>query len=439
MKSHLFKIIFFTVLLTKVYAQKIALVKENNLSTANIYHIIMYGQSLMLGTNSFPLITTEQKYNTIMFSGGVRSGYDQPFDTYYNGFSPLVEKVSISPAGGAKLSETPASGFSETFIDLLIKENKFVYDKAKKRFKNRNLRLLISSPAQGSTSVLDLTNSDLYWTRFKKDVTEGKRLADSVGKIYNVPCILWNQGERDVDNKTPAELYQQQLKDLQKKADVFIKSVTGQTNDVKLILYQTVSHNVRKTKTYIDIANAQYHVAKTDPDITMSNTTYQLQFLKDNVHFTNIGSKLNGANHAIAAKRLIVDKLNWRPINVERIDYSGGKITLHLHVPVPPLVFDEVAVTNPGNYGFSVFDKENKPVTINSVAIVNGTTIKININGNVKPGWYIWYGNNGIKTGSIDGARGNLRDSQGEKIKTVINGETYRNDNWSPIFKEIIK
>jgi hypothetical protein len=439
MKSHLSKIIFFTLLLTKVYAQKVVPGKENNLTTANIYHVVMYGQSLMLGTNSFPLLTTEQKYNSIMFSGGVRSGYDTPFETYYSGFSPLVEKVSISPAGGAKLSETPASGFSETFIELLLKENKFIYDKDKRKFKNRDLCLLISSPAQGSTSLLTLTKSETYWTRFKKDITEGKRLADSVGKIYNVPCILWNQGERDVDNKTPGEDYQQQLKDLQKKANDFIKSVTGQTNDVKLIMYQTVSHNVRKTKTYIDIANAQYQVAKTDPNITMSNTTYQLQFLKDNVHFTNIGSKLNGANHAIAAKRLLVDKLNWRSINVERIDYSKGKIILNFHVPVPPLVFDETAVTNPGNYGFSVFDNEDKPVTISSVEIMNGTSVKINVDGDVKPGWYIWYGNNGIKTGSVDGARGNLRDSQGEKIKTVINNETYRNDNWSPIFKEIIK
>ncbi|MBB5441192.1 hypothetical protein HDC92_004899 [Pedobacter sp. AK017] len=403
-----------------------------------MYHIIMYGQSLMLGTSSVPLLTTQQKFNTLMFKGGIRSGYDQPLGTFYDGLAPLVEKISISPAGGARLAETPASGFSETFIDLLIKENKFSYNADEKKFEKRDITLLISSPAQGSTSVQSLTTDGTYLERFKKDIVEGQKQAIAMGKVYNVPCILWNQGERDIDLRTPSDVYKNELIAFQQLADIFIKSVTGQSNTVKLILYQTVSHLVRKTKNYIQIANAQYELAKSNPNITMSNTTYQLPFYTDHVHLSNSGSKWNGANHGIAAKRMIVDGADWRPIYVKEISYKNKEVLLQFHVPVPPLLFDEKNVSNPGNYGFSVVDEKEKPVAIHNVSLLKNNQVKIMLTEKVKPGYAIWYGNNGTTTGPENGARGNLRDSQGNVVQLEIKGKQIRLDNWTPIFKEVI-
>lgn len=403
-----------------------------------INHIIMYGQSLMLGTSSVPVITHETKYNTLMFEGGIRSGYDTIENIFYRRFAPLTEKAVISKYTGSTLGETPASGFSETMMALLMKEDNTTYKQLEKNPINNHFQLLISSPAQGSSSAEDLTANGPYWERFKKDVTEGFRLASAEGISYNVPVILWNQGEHDIDLHTSPETYKALVKAFQLKADKFIRFVTSQKNTVRIIMYQVASHNVRGAKGEPFIANAQYELAKTEPFITMSNATYQLPYSPDHVHFTNVASKWNGGYHGVAAKRVMIDNIDWRPIFVEKSTIKGKVISLDFHVPSPPLVFDLHTVSDPGNYGFKVLDNNGNEVKITSVKIEKGKTIKITVAKNVMPGFYIWYGNNGSTTGPEAGARGNLRDSQGQKITLNINGTVKRLDNWCPIFREVL-
>ncbi|RZL59581.1 MAG: hypothetical protein EOO93_15640 [Pedobacter sp.] len=388
-----------------------------------VYHVIMYGQSLMLGTGSVPLLSVKQQYNTLMFSGGIRSGYDAD-SNYHGSLVSLTEKISISKASGGKLGETPASGFSEEFNSLLGR--------------SWSNHLLLSSPAQGSTSIAALTESGIYWDRFKNDIIKANRLVLAMGKKYNVPFVLWNQGEKDIDIKTSADSYKISMKRFQQKADEFIKSVTGQKNAVKILMYQTASHNVRKAMGNPEIANAQYELAKTEANITISNATYQLPYIKDNVHLTNIGSKWNGANHAIAAKALLIDNANWKPIYMEGIAAAKNVIVLKFHVPAPPLVFDEINVTNPGNYGFRVFNKAGKELSIKNVHIKNEDKVYITTEEELNKGDLLWYGNNGTTTGALNGARGNLRDTQGNKLTIEIGGKIIRLDNWCPIFKEEI-
>jgi hypothetical protein len=409
--------------------------KQNRMPDG-IYHIVMYGQSLMLGTTSVPVISARQQYNTLMFSGGVRSGYDDD-STFYNSLVPLVEKQVKSKNTGTKLGETPASGCADEMISLLIKENKWVFDAGSNQF-NHKIQLLFSSPAEGSKSVKDLSPEGEYWDRFKKDVTEGKLLAAKLGKAYNVPVILWNQGERDIDVRTSAEGYKKGLIALQLKADQFIKSVTHQTNTVRLILYQTSSNNVRKNRADNPvIANAQYELAKSNPYITMSNATYFLPYSGDNVHFTNVASKWNGAIHAVAAKKIIFDQQDWRPIFVKNTSIMGNNVDLNFNVPSPPLVFDTVAVVNPGNWGFRVFNPDGNELNITNITIA-GNSVKISTDTPLKHGCYVWYGNNGTKTGAVNGSRGNLRDSQGDIYHVNIAGQDKRIDNWTPIFKEVL-
>src|SRR6218665_1468808 len=414
-----------------------ATVKANRKSTKEIYHVIMYGQSLMLGTQSVPVISDHQQYNSYMFKGGLRAGYDID-SNFYDALVPLVEKVSISPFSGGKLGETPASGFSEYFLNLIQKENGFTYDSLSHRFKNWNSNLLISIPAQGSTSAKALSDDGEYWQRFKNDIYAGSKLAKAMGYSYIVPFVVWNQGERDIDLKTSPTEYKNTLIYFQSKVDSLVKKVTKQKEPVKLILYQTSSHNARNAKNNPAIANAQYELAKSEPNITMSNATYQLLYVKDNVHFNNIGSKWNGANHAIAAKRILIDHVDWRPIYVKSVTYTNSSLILKFHVPVPPLAFDTVLISNPGNYGFRIFTSNGEELAITSVKILDKTRIKFIINGKLNKGDFIWYGNNGSATGATNGARGNLRDSQGHTLLWHSGNNDIELYNWCPIFKETL-
>lgn len=68
---------------------------------------------------------------------------------------------------------------------------------------------------------------------------------------------------------------------------------------------------------------------------------------------------------------------------------------------------------------------------VTSVRLTREDTVVIELSGNPK-GLVLNY----AKTGSMGG--GNLRDSQGEKIKINIAGQAQPVHNWTPIFKEII-
>ena len=43
-----------------------------------------------------------------------------------------------------------------------------------------------------------------------------------------------------------------------------------------------------------------------------------------------------------------------------------------------------------------------------------------------------------MKSGNIHGPRGNIRDSQGDKLKTVIKGKEYGLSNWAYQFEMFI-
>lgn len=85
-----------------------------------------------------------------------------------------------------------------------------------------------------------------------------------------------------------------------------------------------------------------------------------------------------------------------------------------MFVPSPPLVLDTTNVTDPGNYGFEVFD-DGGPLAIASVAVTAPDTVTITLSGEPtgtnRRIRHAWTGVPGNVSGPREGARGNLRDS----------------------------
>jgi len=79
------------------------------------------------------------------------------------------------------------------------------------------------------------------------------------------------------------------------------------------------------------------------------------------------------------------------------------------------LVLDEVWVSNPGDYGFSVVDSEGNPLSISAVRLQGGRTVVIDMESAVPRGARLRYGidNGTVQSGRTNGPRGNLRDSAG--------------------------
>lgn len=398
---------------------------------ADVLQISSYGQSLSVGTQSNPPISTVQKYNSKMFQGGLRILYDYeggvvPSD-YYSDFVPLIE---FTPAiADPRFGETPCSGISEIINERLLNRGIDYHS-------TNEMTLLLSAPGRGSTGISGLSKGTAPYTALINEVQQGYNVAQSKGLTHNVPAITWNQGESDISLGTEKEVYKTLLNQLQIDLNNDIKDITGQENDVFLVCYQTMSQNVRTPNNgYTGIGEAQFECALENPLIIMSHSAYTLGYVSDNVHLTNVGSKINGAYHGLAIYKLLNSE-PVKPVHVSNYTVQGKIINLEFHVPSLPLVFDITLVSQISNYGFRLFNETGTEVTIDSVNISRGNIVKIVSNVAVSEGFEIRYAMNGSTTGVTNGARGNLRDSQDIVFdKEGLNAEMY---NWCPMFRLVL-
>ena len=115
---------------------------------------------------------------------------------------------------------------------------------------------------------------------------------------------------------------------------------------------------------------------------------------------------------------------------------EGWTVEVAFYAPCPPLVLDTKTVDDPGNYGFSLVGAEGEDIAIKSVRLVGKNAVQLLTEkdpgkGRLRYGMTI---NEHRPSGPRTGARGCLRDSQGDEVKAHIQGKDYRMDNWCPFF-----
>jgi hypothetical protein len=143
---------------------------------------------------------------------------------------------------------------------------------------------------------------------------------------------------------------------------------------------------------------------------------YNLEYAPDGVHLTANGYRHMGEYYAKVYRRVVLEGRVWEPVRPRAITRAGAVITVRFYVPVPPLVFDTSAVSNPQNYGFQVVEGAgNVSVPITRVQVSGPDTVTITLaraptaaNPRVR---YAFTGIRGNPAGPTTGARGNLRDS----------------------------
>lgn len=395
----------------------------------DINYIPSVGQSLSVGWTANPVVSTKQPFKNIMFAGGVR-----PYETGNDKsrFVPLVE--STSPPNGPR-GETPVSGAAEFFIRFLKTSNSPLAGKT---------QILGAANGIGGVSITALVKGTGPYQNILDDLEQGKKLAGMEKKTFSMPGFLWTQGETDQMNKKDKDWYKQLMTTLIRDLNKDAKKITGQKNDLYCFGYQVGSHlhyYAHNPTDYATIAIAQLEMAL-DPDSRYIMTTpmYHLTYSGDGVHLPAAMSKLYGAHIGYVMNQVLVHGKKWLPLHptahkVIKKDKQWA-IYMKFHTPVEPLVLDTNAVSDPGNYGFSVVGADNRPLEIASVCLEGPRTLCILVNG--KPsGCHVRYGmtfHERRPSGPQTGARGCLRDSQGDKVSADIQGKTYRLDNWCPFF-----
>jgi hypothetical protein len=411
----------------RVYVTPAGLVMRKQENTPTITHVILYGQSLSLGTatDGTDAIISSPNSDHRMFNGGVRAHYDYPSlanpNTAINpdqiaSFVTLAEQASIYEP---QMKETFASG-------IALRSTK---------------QLLLSCTGRGAYTVSKLSRlaSGVFAdaNHFKNTyatVLAGSEIAKEQGIVYKLGPMLFKQGEADASVNTTKAQWKSGVQTLYEDFKSHLKHAAhvDTTDFIMLIDQQAYQLN---DKGYGEISVAAIELHRDGIGVVCVGPTYTGQFATDTeVHMSSVGYRNYGEKLG-----LVIDAINsgneWNPCHITAVSRSGTTITVEIHVPVAPLAKDTSLVESVSNDGFAYSGAGITSVTITNTGAADGTAI-VEIEIDADAGGVLRYAyENGTnaRSGSISGARGNIRDS--DPAVTQYDGTPLHNwlcnDEWS--------
>jgi hypothetical protein len=347
----------------------------------HLHHILVTGQSLALGQNGMPPLTTNQPYGNLMLS--------QPFQDGTH-FLPLVE--------GGDPVETINSALGNTLTALSPETN---------------YTSIVTRNASGALSYIFLRKGTPWYELGMIQIRNARAAALALGKSYQVAAVVTVHGESD-HGFNWGRYYGGYLREWQRDYNADAKSITGQANDVPMFLSQMSSYTAVGSPTSL-IPSAQLYAAENFPNLFLVGPKYFLTY-SDGVHLTAESYRRLGEYYGKALAKVLVQGERWRPLTPDTIVLTGTNITVKLHVPAPPILIDTNAVLANANYGFEYVD-ELASASIAGVTITGPETLVIALDKSpagshprlryaITGSRFAWAGAN--QPGS---ARGNIRDS----------------------------
>ncbi len=350
-----------------------------------LHHILGTGQSLSVGWNGSPPLTTTQPYGNLMLSGQEQTGAD---------LVPLVEGPNLHGA----LVETISSALANTLTA---------------RSPRTNYTSIVTRHGEGSVAYAGLKKGTSWYARGLEQIQKAQAAALARGGAYRVAAVTTVHGESDhLAGNGP--VYERYLREWQADYQADARRLTGQTNAVPLFFCQMSSHTKYNAATSL-IPGAQLSAAENSPVLFLVCPKYFLTY-SDGVHLTAASYRHLGEYYGKVLKQVLVDKADWKPLLPTRITLSGSVITADFHVPVPPLCFDTNAVLAQVNRGFEYTDDAGG-TPIAAVALADADTIRITLQAaptGAHPRLrYAYTGVAGSWAGcdQAGAARGNVRDS----------------------------
>ena len=274
---------------------------------------------------------------------------------------------------------------------------------------------------RGMSGIDSINKPNAAYIKFIYEVKYAFDESRKRGWDFFVPAICWMQGESDIIDYTDNN-YKKLLKQFCTDVNKDIKSITHQKEDIRMICYQsnvlTRAENFEANNyecVEMRPAQAIVDLIKEDTLFWASGPTYPYSFINERLHIDAIGQQHIGNLDAIAVMNLLKGKGKSYGLIPRSVSAHGNEILIHMNVPCPPLIIDTISVLPVEHYGFSVIAENNENI-LSSVKI-EGDTIRLTcsqspINCRVR------YAVNGekMKSGRLHGPRGNLRDSQGDRV-----------------------
>lgn len=342
--------------------------------------IVGTGQSLAVGAEGNPSITTTQPYSNLKLSLG--NLVVPPWNPNSSALSmvPLVEPIRVygiynppGPYPGNIFGETPHSAMANQISSLVLSASGANYI---------TVHTVVGETGQGidclRKNAVDTGYSGRAYAATLFEVQAIKRLAAAAGKTYGVGGIIITHGEKDSGNTN----YENELYTLWSDYNADIKAITGQTQSIPLFTNQQNSCGTTGTSfsTLVQWKAGLDYPGK----IICAGPKYQYPYAADGVHLVAEGYRQLGEKHGEVYYETVVLGRNWRPLQPTSVVRTSSRvITVNFHVPVAPLVWDSTmpspnqsTLTEWANgKGFEVYTNSGSRITISSVQISGSSVI----------------------------------------------------------------
>lgn len=398
-------------------------------STATMYDLLWYGQSLSLGAFGQPLLTPfapNSSFDFMMHNsctglysvnhGSITSQASTCFDhlvpAYDSYFSSLANttpaQTSITPMAEALAGLEGASAASPYFM-------------------------LETGFGIGGYNYAQLASGTTPYTNMTNGLTGAVSLLPS-GWALNVPAVMWVQGEADAQAGTSRSTYASNLATLQTNLSSSIETITSQTNSPPLLITQETNQGAFGNPTQsAAIMGAQWDAAVNNPGkIFLVTPLYVLENnAQQSGHLTAKGYFYLGEYMARAFRKIVPSAQGGlsggynapMPTVASISNNSSAVITIPFTGGTTPYKIDCTGLVNSPNGaadGYYYTDNSGSPPSIVSVAPAsNGTSILVTLSarptiGSTATIEYAWNYNNGEGTatpGPTRGIRGCMHDS----------------------------
>jgi len=415
-------LLFVVILIIGYYIYDFIKEKTTDYGHKVVLCIPVYGQSYALGEEA----TRITNFDTlrIKYDGRIVTEHMDYVFGYYDHSSRIKQYIKRLLHYDKKAFELSIYGMAESLVSDLGKDT----------------IICIFPGGHGMNTITELMKPVEPYEKFIEEIAYAHKKAKDRGWDFYVPAICWMQGESDIV-EYPNTDYKKQFYKMYNDLNKDIKTITQQKDDIRIICYQsnaiTKGNRYRPNYYYSEepkTPEAQMELIRDDSLVWASGPTYPYSFVRESLHPDAISQKRIGDMAAKSALGIIRNDKPFIGLVPIKIYPEGKKIHITFNVPCPPLCFDTISVRKADNFGFNVISKNNKDI-ISSIDLNNDT---ITILCNESPiGCKIRYGINGdlLKSGYRVGPRGNLRDSQGDIRKIIINGKDYYQYNWCLLFE----
>jgi hypothetical protein len=398
-----------------------AAIAVNSPSVTHIVFLPQIGQSLSMGQNGIPLVTTSPVAPTkvFMFNGGTRpqqqqdSALAQPgsllmcHDDALEYLTPLREQYC---PGNQSVGETQGGGVGWWL--------------AQSTHLAANEAVVFATFGVGGAHIAQMTVGSPSQTPGNNNITANvirtveriTAICSANGWTLEVPCILFDQGESDAS--TSASVYTTAFQALQSGLTAAINTITGGAGQIPILF--------RETSGWTEFGVATDPVVYAKLALAIANPTKFIyagpqyshaDYSPEGIHLQGTGYRTEGEYFGRAVQKLRASAAipNLYAVAVSN---SGTTLTATFNAATQ-LVLDTTLVSNPGQYGLRLLDQSGSPVVLTSIAISGTNQIVAALPGALTAGNTYTFcvadvGTIGNAAGATTGPRSNLRDSSAD-------------------------